>query len=154
MKNKIYISIFILFFTLVNHAFGQAEIYSTINGKIKISTILNGKVITATSSKLIISLDYNTALFKIRLDKSSLKTGVDSLDTFFSQRKDEFIETKGKMSIDFIETKSHPMQNFKVGMTLENPYNTTEIMGNGSLTHLGGIYSCVLNLNFGVIDKK
>lgn len=33
-------------------------------------------------------------------------------------------------------------------MSLENPYNSTEIMGNGSHTHLGGIYSCMLSLNF------
>jgi hypothetical protein len=148
MKHKIYTSIFTLFFIVVSQIFGQAEIYSTINGQIKISTIINGKVITATSNKLIISLDYNTALFKMKLDKSSLKTGIDSLNTLFSQYKGEFIETKGKMGVDYIETKSHPIQNFKVGLTLENPYKTTEIMGNGSLTHLGGIYSCMLNLNF------
>lgn len=148
MENKIYIYTFILFFTLINQVFGQAEIYSTINGQIKISTVVDGKIVTARSNKLIISLDYNTALFKMRLDKSSLKTGVDSLNMFFSKYKGAFIETKGKMGIDFIETKSHPTQNFKVALTLENPYNTTEIMGNGSLTHLGGIYSCILNLNF------
>jgi len=148
MKHKLYIATFLLFIVLINQLYSQTEVYSTINGKVKISTFLDGKIVTAKSSKLIISLDYNTALFKIRLDKSSLKTNVDSLNTFFSKLKGEFIELKGKMGIDFIETKSHPMRNFKVGMTLENPYNTTEIMGNGSLTHLGGIYSCVLSLNF------
>lgn len=148
MKSKIYIYTYILFFTVTSQAFGQSEIYSTINGQINISTVIEGKIVTARSNKLIISLDYNTALFKIILDKSSLKTGVDSLNKIFSKYKGEFIETKGKMGINFIETKSHPTQSFKVGLTLNRPYNTFEILGNGSLTHLGGIYSCILNLNF------
>ncbi len=129
MKCKLYIYTFILFFAVISQVSGQSEIYSTINGQIKISTLLNGKVITATSNKLIISLDYNTALFEIKLDKASLKTDIDSLNMFFSKYKGAFIETKGKMGIDFIETKTHPTQNFKVGLTLKKPNHSTEIMG-------------------------
>jgi len=80
MKSKIHIYTYILFLTVTSQAFGQSDIYSTINGQINISTVIDGKVVTASSNKLIISLDYNTALFKMRLDKSSLKTGVDSIN--------------------------------------------------------------------------
>jgi hypothetical protein len=148
MKTKNYSCFFILFFIVVNQLYSQAEVYSTVNGQLKISTVINGKVVTAVSNKLIVSLDYSTALFEIKLDKSSLKTDVDSLNTILSGFSGEFIESKGKMGINFIETKIHPTQNFKVAITLDKPYSSKEIMGNGSLTHVGGIYTCVLSLNF------
>jgi hypothetical protein len=148
MKNKNYFNLLVLVFGLTISVYSQAEVYSTTNGKVKISTVVNGKVITATSNNLIVSLDYRTAMFEIKLDLSSLKTNIDSLNTLFSKYRSVLIESKGKMGINYIDTKAHPKQNFKAGLTLNKPLKTSEILGSGSLTHIGGIYSCILNLNF------
>ena len=126
------------------------NVYSTTNGAIFIKGIINDSAIVARSHELTILLDYETAEFSIKLDVSSLSTGVESWDDKIKNLKDKYILLKGKLGLNSINTEKHPPLNFTVkAYVLSNNDDDKSIDGDGSLIHVfGDNYSCVLNLNF------
>ncbi len=125
------------------------ELYGTSQGTIQIMGVLNDSTITAVSKELVFYLNHETAEFELKLKKSTLTTGVDSLDSKLKKLEDDVFVYKGNLGIDYIETKSHPTQNFEVeGYLICAPHNEG-ILGRGRLEHIfGDFYSCILNMSF------
>jgi len=146
LKLKTYILIFLLLTSQI--ILSQSETYHTKNGNIQISTIINGKVVSAYSHKLIIQLDYSNALIKLYLDKSTLETDNDSLRKVINSVGSLPIEANGKLGVSFIETKMHPQQNFNVYLGFTKGLVSQHFQGQGTLTHLEGRLACLLKMNF------
>lgn len=125
------------------------EVYRTANGKVQIIGVWNGSTLVGESNNLLVSLDYETAEFTIRLDKSTIYTGVDSLDVGLKKASQKMVTFEGKLGIDFVQTQSHPSQSFPIEGYLTSVSDYTKIVGEGSLSHVfGSVYSCVLNMTF------
>lgn len=141
---------FLAFLILILGFNSQAqEVYGTANGLVQITGVLDDSVLFASSNELVVILNYETAEFELRLDKSTLTTGVDSLDIRLKSLKDEFIIYTGKLGIEFIKTQKHAPQDFDVeGELVWNSKNEI-ISGLGHLEHIySSVYSCVLNMSF------
>ncbi len=81
-KANLIISVFFLV-SLLSTINGQ-EKYGTTKGSIYIRGTINKIPFITRSNKLAIFLNYETTEFTLRLEKSSLHTGIDSLDEIFS----------------------------------------------------------------------
>ena len=125
------------------------EVYRTTNGRVQIVGVWNDSTLIGKSNKLVVSLDYETAEFTIRLDKSTIQTGVDSLDLRLEKVKQKMVMFEGKLGIDFVQTQSHPSQDFSIEGYLTSINGIDKILGKGTLSHVfGNVYSCVLNMTF------
>jgi hypothetical protein len=125
------------------------ELFGTTNGTVQISSVWNDSAFIVKSKKLIVILNYQTAEFTLKLDLSTLETGIDSLDKKLKEADEEYIQYEGKMGIDFIQTQKHPVQNFDVDGYLSCAHHNQVIMGKGRLEHtFGDVYSCILSLKF------
>lgn len=123
------------------------EIYGTSNGSISLTGVRNDSTLTAVSNNLVVLLNYETAEFEMRLDKSTLHTGVKSIDEKLEQLNRDVLIYKGKLGLEFIETHNHPPQDFVVGGYFTWNPNNESIFGKGHLEHIHGVvYSCILNI--------
>ena len=149
MFRRILINIGIVFLLALGLNAKAQQIYGTNNGIVHITGVLNDSALNVVSNELIILLNYETAQFELRLDKSTLRTGVDSLDKKLERLVRDVLVYKGKLGIEFIQTESHPAQDFTVEGYLTNASHNETIMGEGHLEHIfGDVYSCVLNMSF------
>ena len=147
------IAILVFIIAYTTNAKGQ-EVYGTTNGTIYLTGVWKDSVITAISTKLGVILNYETAEFKLRLDKSTLKTGNDSLDNILGSYVKDWIELEGKLKIDYIKTQSHPPEDFKIDIFLPASPIASTITGEGHLVHiLTDKYSCILSLSFRINRK-
>jgi hypothetical protein len=126
------------------------DVYRTLNGQMLITAISNDSVLKITNKELVIQLNYETARFTMKMDKSNFITGIDSLDKKLAQLKYEIIEYKGKLGIDNINTNGHPPLDFGVEGVLST--NDNIIRGTGRLEHISsrGVFSCLLTLRFNI----
>jgi len=125
------------------------DIYGTTNGIIEVSGVWNGNNLVATSHQLQVDLNYETAEIKMKLDKSTLRTGIDSLDNLLRALRGDLLTYDGKLGVDFIMTKKHPKQQFDVSGTLSCVHNENDVQGSGRLEHIEAeLYSCVLTMSF------
>lgn len=125
------------------------QIYATSNGRVRITAQLDGAPLVAVSNNLTVLLNYETAQFEIRLDKSTIKTGVDSLDNRLSYLQGDLLIYKGKLGVEYIQTESHPPQDFVIEGYLNCASHYGSIIGQGHLEHVfSGVYSCILNMTF------
>lgn len=125
--------------------------FSTTNGTIQIATLLNGESLIAKSNFLVVVINYESAHFEIRLDKSTLRTGVDSLDEKLKDLRGELLIFQGKLGVEFVQTQSHPPQDFEVAGYLTCAPHYDYIVGRGHLEHIfDGVYSCILNMSFDI----
>jgi len=125
------------------------NLYRTINGTMQATVIYNDTPLVFSSNELLIFLDYESADFIMKMDKSTFKTGNDSIDNSLQFKRFDIIEFKGKLGLDYINTKGHPPLDFE----LEGKISTKEesvIYGKGKLEHMmeGSIYSCLLSMSF------
>ncbi len=154
MKNKLPKVALVLFFTIFSLSANAQEVYGTDNGLIHISAVINDTLLTAISKELIVILNYDNATFKILLDRSSLRTGIDSIDNELKKLKYNKIELNGRLGIDQIRTIKHPPQDFEVNGFIKVKNEELPIVGGGHLEHIfGKFYSCIINLDFYVNPK-
>lgn len=143
-----------LIFLYVSRASAQ-EVFGTDNGSIHISSVKGDKVVTAISKQLIVILNYDNATFKLKLDKSTLETGIDSIDKIFRQRIYDYIEFEGKLGIEQVKTEKHPPQDFEVNGYITCSTHYVSVVGKGHMEHLfGEYYSCLLNMTFFINPEK
>jgi hypothetical protein len=126
------------------------DIYRTLNGKMLITVVSNDSILKIKNDELVIQLNYETARFTMKMDKSNFKTGIDSLDKKLTQLKYEIIEYKGVLGVQSINTEGHPPLDFNVEGVLST--NNNIIKGTGHLEHIAnrGLFSCVLTLKFNI----
>ena len=124
------------------------EIYRTQNGIMVITAESADSIITLTTKKLLVLLNYDDAKFEMKMDKSDFYTGNEALDKKLRLMKYEIIEYGGKLDLDYINTKGHPPLNFNVEGVLST--NNKFFRGTGHLEHIAnnGLYSCLLTLKF------
>jgi len=106
MKNKLTKVALVLFFTIFSLNTNAQEVYGTDNGLIHITLVINDSILTAVSKELIVILNYDNATFKLLLDRSSLRTGIDSIDTALRKLKYNKVELNGRLGIDQIRTEN------------------------------------------------
>jgi hypothetical protein len=148
VSRKVFFSIWLVFSVFVSNTIAQ-EVYSTTNGIIHITGIWNDSALVAVSNKLVVLLDYETARFELRLDKSTLKTGIDSLDKKLKKLENDVLVYEGELGIDFVQTQSHPPQDFTIEGYLTCAFHNESIIGQGHLEHIfGNVYSCILSMTF------
>lgn len=145
----------LLFLLLQGINLEAQEVYGTDNGIIHISMVKGEEVITAISKNLMVIINYDDASFKLRLDKSTLETGVDSIDKVLGKKIYDNIEFEGKLGIEQVKTEKHPPQDFDVnGYITCSPHNVA-VIGKGHLEHIfGEFYSCILNMTFYINPKE
>jgi hypothetical protein len=126
------------------------DVYRTLNGKMLITVVSNDSILKIKNDELVIQLNYETARFTMKMDKSNFKTGIDSLDKKLAQLKYEIIEYKGVLGVQSINTEGHPPLDFNVEGVLST--NNNIIKGTGHLEHIAnrGLFSCVLTLKFNI----
>jgi hypothetical protein len=125
------------------------EVFGTDNGIIQITVVRNGQVVTAVSKKLVVIINYDDASFKLLLEKSTLVTGVDTIDQILRQKTYDNIEFEGEMGIERVKTEKHPPQDFEVNGYITCSPHHMAVVGKGHLEHIfGALYSCILNMTF------
>lgn len=148
MKLRQIITSLLLFILLPNLILGQ-DIYRTVDGDIVITGAAADSNIILKSNDLLILLDYETAEFTLKVDKSSFYTGNDSIDKKFSIISAPVVEFKGKLGLDYINPKGQLPVEFNVEGSLS--HNKSNILyGNGKLESMGeaSLYSLYLNMTF------
>ena len=141
------ITIIVILFTTNTMA---QDVYRTLNGKMLITVVSNDSILKIKNDELVIQLNYETARFTMKMDKSNFKTGIDSLDKKLAQLKYEIIEYKGVLGVQSINTEGPPPLDFNVEGVLST--NNNIIKGTGHLEHIAnrGLFSCVLTLKFNI----
>lgn len=126
------------------------EYYRTMSATMIIKGLWNDSAIVAKSNRVFLLLNYETAEFLMQLDKSTLRTGIDSLDRLLASREYDYIEYEGKLGIEYINTQKHPPQDFEVEDYLRcMPHSEKKIIGKGRLEYIfGDPYSCILKMHF------
>ncbi|MFY0654350.1 MAG: hypothetical protein JXQ96_20100 [Cyclobacteriaceae bacterium] len=134
--------------------------YGTRNGILSLAANIEGVSVTAHSKSLEVNLDYDQALFDLKLPLRSIHTGIDSLDIRFARASEEFIQLNGELGIDRINTENHPPIHFEFRAKLHYKNKEFEIDGTGHLEHIkeGKEFVCLLGLKFEletkIIDAK
>ena len=145
--------VIVVFFVLVMKAKAQ-DVVGTRNGVIHIAGTLNNSPLSAVSNDLFILLNYETAEFKLTLDKSTLKTNIDSIDQRLKTLYGDLLEFEGELGIDFIRTEKHSSEKFEIVGNINCFPHNQRIIGKGGLEHIfGDVYSCVLNMTF-ILNKE
>jgi hypothetical protein len=142
-----------LFYTILVSDFALAQesyIYATKQGNLSLAGLVEHIPVNAHSKRLEVSLDYDKAIFEMKLPISSLHTGIDTLDQVLRLKGVEYFTMNGQLGIEFINTQYHPPQHFEFQGTLEYMLNRIDIVGTGHLQHIegGDTYSCLLGLSF------
>lgn len=149
MKKKLILNFVYLFLVTFLVNVNAQEILRSTRGTIQIKGVWNDSPIVAVSNELIIILNYETAQFELRLDKASLRTGIDSLDTVLRKLNENVFIYEGKLDIEMVRTQDHPPQDFIVEGYLTCAEHNEQIIGKGHLEHIfDGVYSCFLNMTF------
>lgn len=123
------------------------EVFSTNNGIIVIKGSLDSTEINLISNNLVVLLNYETADINFKINLQKLKS--NKKDTTFAILN-KSLEFTGKLGIEYINTKGHPVQKFTLEGSMDIDNNSANLWGEGSLEHLysGGSMACLLNLNF------
>ncbi|MBW6481520.1 MAG: hypothetical protein K0B10_00525 [Vicingaceae bacterium] len=150
MRKSIYITAFIINWLIFLPQVNAQDVYRTQNGNMLITVVSNDSILKITNKELVIHLNYETARFTIKMNKSNFKTGIDSLDQKLAQLKYDIIEYEGKLDIESIDTEGHSPIDFNVEGVLST--NNNKIKGTGHLEHISnrGTYSCLLTLKFNI----
>ncbi len=148
MRKSIYISTLIFLWIITVNQLKAQGVYRTQSGDMKITAVSADTIMKITTKDLLVLLNYDNANIIIKMDKSTFKTGNDSLDKKLALMKYDIIEFKGKLGVDYINTNGHPPLDFEVKGVISTNENT--ISGTGHLEHISsrGIYSCLLTIKF------
>lgn len=125
------------------------EIYRTTKGYFQATAVIEDTTVLAESNDLMVVLDYESAEIKMILDKRTVTTGNSNLDSLIHGSSQRELIFNGELDIEYINTKNHPPQDFKVSGYLECEPHNEYLEGKAHLEHIySGYYSCVLALSF------
>lgn len=129
-----------------------AQAYQTQSGKILVSGKYNGAAVAAVSNHLHMRVNYDNAEVHMRLVIPTIVTDNDSLNVLLQKLAGSEAQFTGKMSLSFVQTKSHPKQKFLTNGTLTINGVRKAFSFTSVLEHLqyGGV-SCNLSAEF-IID--
>lgn len=157
--NKYYLLVLSLIFIFMDPPCikGQkVSLYTTTQGHIRVAGKYKGQTLSAKSRELEARLDYETAKVELSLDLSGLETGNDSLNQVLDGLDEEKISMTGELGMKNIETKPHPLKEFKFSGELIYKNKVKLISGTGNLEHLSetGLVACMLGLTFDIPDPQ
>ncbi|MFQ5334818.1 MAG: hypothetical protein ACE5DN_01960 [Flavobacteriales bacterium] len=126
----------------------QEEVYITRNGDIRVNTVFRDSDLTISGKELQVNLNYETADITMKLDISTLRSVDPFIDSLLQLQRGVLITFQGRLGIDYVNTKSHPPQDFEVEGYLQPAQ--VQIRGRGHLEHLfeGNFYACLLDMSF------
>ena len=128
-----------------------AQLYSTQAGKILVNGKYKGVNVAAVSNHLHIQLNYDKAEFYMHLEISTLVSDNDSLNRLLQKLAGTDMHFTGKMNINYVQTKSHPKQNFSTTGVLSingvsRPFSFSSVLEQ----FIRGNVSCNFNASFTV----
>lgn len=126
-----------------------AQVYQTQAGTVLASGRYKGASVVAVSNHLFMHLNYDKAEMHLRLVIPSLFTKNDSLNELLQRMVGQELVFTGKMNIVFVQTKSHPKQQFATqGQMFLNGVSRS-FSFNSVLEHFPkGNVSCILSGEF------
>ncbi len=124
------------------------EWYRTRNSKIGFTGIYQENPFHVMSREANIFLNYETAEVRVAVPLLSFYSNDPVIDSILNLLPDWEITFEGKLGLDFINTKSHPLLTFQVEGWLEIGNTLKLIHFEGRLLHLTeqGEVSCMLSL--------
>ena len=142
---------FVLICLSVNLSLAQ-DVYRTQNGSMRVTVVSADSIFVLVSKSVVISLNNNTATFKITIDKSTFVTSNKSVNEKLELMKSDELVFSGKFDIEKIDNHDHIPLNFDVEGIIST--NNKEFKGKGRLEHISseGHISCLLTLKF-IINK-
>lgn len=125
-------------------------IFKTLSGTLIANFEVNQNLITLQSKDVFVLLDYNKALFTIRVPFHSFHTGLDTLEDLILKHKNENLILTGSLAIDRVNTDTHPPLNFPIDLKINHGGREYNFSGTGHLEHIeGSLYAaCLLGLSF------
>ena len=125
----------------------QDEVYFTWNAKLQLNGAFGGEPIHLETEEVSIKLDYETTEMILRFNMSSLNSNVDTVNQVLRNKLSDVV-FDGELSLDYINTESHPPQHFTVDGWLILGTSKTRIKGKGELHHINdaGEFACMLGM--------
>ncbi len=144
MKYFILISMTLL---ILKRSYAQTDIYYTQNASLEVIGVYNGQEIKGQTTTVGINLNYETTEMKILFNLNSLVFNNDTINRMI-ENQNILITFDGKLSLDYINTKSHPPMDFTAEGWLDTQETKTKIRGAGEIHHINdsGSYVCMLAL--------
>lgn len=137
-------------------AFSQGEIYFTWNARLQMNGAFRGEPIHLETQDVNIKLDYETTEMIIRFPVRSLRANVDTVNRVLQNNLTDVV-FEGELSLDYINTESHPTQYFTVDGWLSFGNSKTRITGKGELHHIndsGELACCMLGMSIPLSLKE
>lgn len=103
------------------------------DGKLGVSIYYEDTLLNIGSNKLKVLIDQNTMDITIIVDKSTLRTGIDSLDSKLQSGTTGDIRFNGRIGLPQLWVKGKPVQHFDIPGTLTVNDQTEEILIEGSI---------------------
>ena len=144
----------ILFFMLTTMVWAQQDLYKTTEGSILIKGMIGDSNVTAKSAHVLGVIDFEKSAFTIRVEKSTLVTGVEALDNQLRALENDFIEFHGVMDIDHTNAKFRGPMDFDIEGVLGCSDEDKIISGQGKTKYLGAQYSYLMNISFDIDLNK
>lgn len=128
-------------------AFAQDDIYFTWNAKLQLNGAFEGEAIYLETQDVSIKLDYETTEMIIRFPLSSLKSNIDTVNQVLKNKLSDVV-FDGELSLEYINTESHPPQSFTVEGWLILGTSKFRIKGKGEIHHINdtGEFACMLGM--------
>ncbi len=125
----------------------QEDVYYTSNAVLQVAGKFQEQSLIGRNDALSVRLDYETTEVILRFYLADLKFNVDTLNELLRQDLTEVV-FKGKLSLEYINTKGHPPLNFTVDGRVRAGSLESEIHGTGVLHHIAdkGEYVCMLGM--------
>ena len=127
--------------------FAQDDIYFTWNAKLQLNGAFEGEAIYLETQEVNIKLDYETTEMIIRFPLNSLRSNVDTVNQVLKNKLSDVV-FDGELSLEYINTESHPPQSFTVEGWLILGNAKTQIEGKGEIHHINdtGEFACMLGM--------
>lgn len=100
----------------------QAQVFKTVSAKVSLSGLYDSISIGGESHGMYIILNYDRALMDMKMSLRSIITTNDTLNFQIQNSPEKIFHFTGKMKLDYVRTKTHPTQKFRVDgmLTLNN----------------------------------
>lgn len=138
-----------------------AQLYTTQSGKILVNGKYNDENVAAISNQLHIQVNYDRSELYMYLEISTLVSGNDSLNRLLQKFAGADMHFSGRMNINYVQTKSHPKQNFSTTGVLSingvsRPFSFSSILEHFPRGNVSCNFNALFTINlneFGVVTK-
>lgn len=96
----------------------QAQIFKTVSAKVSLSGLYDSISVGGESHQMFILISYDKAQMDMKMNLRSILTTNDSINQQIQSSPDQVFHFTGKMKLDYVRTKTHPTQKFRVDGTL------------------------------------